>query len=287
MLVAVRLPDTINNTTKSILVNVFVSNLMMVGNKPIGYRIGVTGDIDGSESLDHLVNFVDISLESLTDTDIRLLDGMVSKVTYVSPNSKGDCFSDIERVSKTPIVQGKSNMIVRALSTFMIRCARKGELIEDYPTCDLNMLVGLVYSMIMYRTVYRVGEMKGYSNLVDNFLKECVPTDFFMSYFNRVGVDTQLGIGLLNGDNLVLDFHYVNKEGTRLQVKSVTPNVSFTSNMSFLHTSKSIVQASYAMGTEIAEVVITYLSKQRRRSDKYMNLLRLLLGIFQSYKFFD
>lgn len=294
MLVAVRLPETGSNSTKSILVNILVHGLVkedFKGQELIGYRIGITRDIDGVEGLDHLANFVDIGVDSLTASDMHFLNNMVSKTSYAYRDLKGDFVSDLERSNEVTIVQGTSNVIVKVLSNFTMRLARKGELLEDYPTCDLNMLIGLSYSMILYRTIYKVREIRGYSSLVEGFLKEYAPTDLFLTYFNKLDVgkpySSKLGIGLLNGEALVLRSQYLNKEGTRLSVKGKVGGLSFTSNKNILHTSKSIVQSSYAVGTEIAETVITYLLKQRSGAGKYTSLLRASLGLLQSYKFSD
>lgn len=294
MLVAVRLPETGSNETKSILVNILVSGLVkdvFNGKELIGYRIGITRDIDGAEGLDHLANFVDIGVDSLTASDMHFLNKVAGKASYAYHNLRGAFISDLERVNETTVVQGTSNAIVKALSNFTMRLAGKGELIEDYPTCDLNMLIGLSYSMILYRTIYKVSEIRGYSPLVEGFLKEYAPTDFFLTYFNKLDVDnpdtSKLGIGLLNGEAFVLHSQFLNKEGTRLSVKGKAGSLSFTSNKNILHTPKSIVQSSYAVGTEIAETVITYLLKQRKGAGKYTSLLRASLGLLQSYKFSD
>lgn len=289
MLVAVRLPDKLNT-----LVNVFVGSLVL-GETLVGYRVGLTWDIEGTASVSLLSNYVDISLDNLSDTDIKFLNGMTSKVIYISPDQNGNCISEQERMNQVSVAQGESSAIVRVLSNFVIKCASKGDILPDYPTCDLNMLVGLAYSIILYRTVYWVRSVEGYKSLVDSFLNEFVPQDFFQSYYDKIGSAKPYtadnigvtGFGLLHGENFVVDFKYPEGETTRLRVRSVKPEHSFSSGMTFILTSKSIVQSSFKEGIALAEAVLYALTKQKGYNDKYNHLIRVLLSTLQSYRFLD
>ncbi len=289
MLVAVRLPNG-----KNTLVSVFVGSLVM-DETVVGYRIGLTWDVEGKGSASLLSNYVDMSLDSLSSADIKFLNGMTSKLVYISPDQSGNCISEQERLNWVTVVQGESPSIVRVLSNFLIKCASKGDILPDYPTCDLNMLVGLAYSIILYRTVYMARTVEGYKSLVDSFLKDFVPKDFFQSYYDKIGkgkpyTETDMGVtgfGLLHGENFVVNFKYLEGETSLLRVRSVKPEYSFSAGMAFILTSKSIVQSSFKVGTELAEAVLYAMTKQEGYNDRYNHLIRVLVSLLQSYKFLD